>query len=134
MNTASYAAALGDALAANGGELKDDNFVNPDFVLVFTEKTGELEEVALIDLPLLFPLAQPGMRWAYSDLGQLVEAKATLYRQSVVANELAEEDPTANPGCGTVCVVDPVRPGPLYWCRITGTITAPGKPGHHRPL
>jgi hypothetical protein len=129
MNTENYAKALGDALAANGGELKDDNFVNPDFVLVFTEKTGELEEVALIDLPLRFPLEQPGMRWAFSDLGQLVAAKATLYRESKVANELAEEDPTAIPGCGTVCVVDPIRPGPVSWCRITGTITATASPG-----
>jgi hypothetical protein len=124
MNTASsYTEALGFALEQKC-ELRDDNFVTPDAVLLFTEATGELEEIELWELPLRFPLEQPGMRWAFSDLGQLVAAKATLYRQSKVANELAEEDPTATPGCGTVCVVDPVRPGPLYWCRITGSITA----------
>ena len=128
MNTSSYVESLEKALAANC-ELRDDNFVNPDFVLVFTEKTGELEEVAVMDLPLLFPLAQPGMRWAYSDLGQLVEAKATLYRQSVVANELADEDPYSQGLCGTVVVVDPIRPGPVSWCRITGSITATASPG-----
>jgi hypothetical protein len=123
MNTASYVEALGVALESQC-ELRDDNFVNPDFVLVFTEKTGELEEVAVIDLPLLYPLTQPGQRWSHRNLGELVEAKATLYRQSVVANELADEDPAATPPCGTVVLVDPIRPGPVSWTRVTAAITA----------
>lgn len=123
MNRASYAEALGEALAANG-ELKDDNFVTPDAILVFTETTGELEELEFWELPLRFPLAQPGQRWGHSNLGELVEAKASLYRQSVVANRLAEEDPKATPLCGTVVLVDPIRPGPVAWCRITASITA----------
>ena len=127
MNTASYVEELGKALEANC-ELRDDNFVNPDFVLVFTEKTGELEEVAVMDLPLRFPLAQPGQRGGYSNLGELVEAKASMCRQSVVANELADEDPTATPLCGTVVLVDPIRPGPVSWCKITAAITAMSSP------
>ena len=127
MNRASYAEALGEALAANC-ELRDDNFVNPDFVLVFTEKTGELEEVAVMDLPLRFPLAQPGQRWGHSNLGELVEAKSSMCRQSVVANELADEDPTATPLCGTVVLIDPIRPGPVSWCKITAPITATASP------
>lgn len=105
-------------------EMRDDNFVTPDAVLVFTEATRELEEVAVMDLPGRYPLEQPGQRWSYSDLGQLVAAKATFYRQSKVANELADEDPEATPLCGTVVLVDPVRPGPLYWCRTTAAVIA----------
>jgi hypothetical protein len=122
MNTSSsYTEALGFALEQKC-ELRDDNFVTPDAVLLFDETTGELEEIEFWELPLRFPLEQPGMRWSHSDLGRLIEAKSALFRQSKVANELADEDPQARPGCGTVCVVDPVRPGPLYWCRITATV------------
>ena len=119
MNRAPYSEALGEALAANR-ELKDDNFVTPDAILVFTETTWEL--------PFRFPLEQPGQRWSHGDLGQLVAAKATLYRQSAVANELAEENPNATPLCGTVVLVDPIRPGPVSWCRITASITAMASP------
>lgn len=128
MNTASYTEALGFALESNRS-LRDDNFVTPDAVLLFTETTGELEEVEFWELCSRFPLEQPGMRWAYSNLGELVAAKATLYRQSVVANELADEDPYSQGLCGTVVVVDPIRPGPVSWCRITGSITATASPG-----
>jgi len=116
-----YNESLSDALEQNR-ELRDCNFVTPDAILVFMEKTNKLEEVELCELPLRYPLEQPGQRWSFSDLGQLVAAKAVLFRQSKVANELADEDPAATPFCGTVVLVDPVRPGPLYWCRITAAV------------
>jgi hypothetical protein len=112
---------LEQALEANR-ELRDDNFVTPESLLVFTEATRALEEVPLWDLALRYPLKQPDQRWSHSDLGEVVEAKATLYRQSKVANELAEEDPTATPECGTVVLVDPDRPGPLSWCVVKARV------------
>ena len=121
MSKNSYDDALSEALEANR-ELRDDNFVTPDALLVFTVATGELEEMELWELPLRYPLKQPGQRWSYSNLGEVVEAKATLYRQSKVANELADEDPEAAPLCGTVVLVDPSRPSPLRWCRITAPV------------
>jgi hypothetical protein len=113
--------ALSDALEANR-ELRDDNFVHPESLLVFTEATGALEEVTLWDLPLRFPLKQPGQRWSHSDLGEVTEAKATLYRQSRVANDLAEENPEATPECGTVVLLDPVSVGPLRWCVVKARV------------
>ena len=127
MNRASYAEALGEALEANC-DLRDDNFVTPDAILLFTETTGELEELEFWELPFRFPLEQPGQRWTHSDLGQLVEAKSAFFRQSVVANKLAEEDPKATPLCGTVVLVDPIRPGPVSWCKITAPIAATASP------
>lgn len=112
---------LQEALDANR-ELRDDNFVTPEAVLVFTEATGELEEVALWDLPLRYPLEQPGQRWSHSDLGEVVAAKATLYRQSKVANELAEEDPAATPECGTVVLVETEPNRPLRWCVVKARV------------
>lgn len=112
---------LQETLDANR-ELRDDNFVTPEAVLVFTEATGELEEVALWDLPLRYPLKQPGQRWSHSDLGEVVAAKATLYRQSKVANELAEEDPAATPECGTVVLVETEPNRPLRWCVVKARV------------
>ena len=112
---------LEQALEANR-ELRDDNFVTPESVLVFTEATRALEEVPLWDLALRYPLKQHDQRWSHSDLGEVVEAKATLYRQSKVANELAEEDPTATPECGTVVLVDPDRPGALVWVTVRARV------------
>lgn len=112
---------LQQALDANR-ELRDDNFVTPEALLVFTEATGELEEVELWELPLRYPLKQPGQRWSHCDLGEVVEAKATLYRQSKVANELAEEDPAATPECGTVVLVETEPNRPLRWCVVKARV------------
>jgi hypothetical protein len=123
----SYAEALSETLEANR-ELRDDNFVHPESVLVFTEATCALEEVELWRLALRYPLQQPGQRWSYEDLGKVTEAKATLYQQSRVANDLAEEDPEATPTCGTVVLVDPTRPGALCWCVVKARVL-PGQGG-----
>ena len=120
-NSESYAEALNETLDANR-ELRDDNFVHPESVLVFTEATCALEEVELWKLALRYPLQQPGQRWSYEDLGKVTVAKATLYQQSKVANELAEEDPEATPTCGTVVLVDPTRPGALCWCVVKARV------------
>jgi hypothetical protein len=103
-------------------ELRDDNFVHPESVLVFSEAARRLEETPLWELPLKYPLKGHGQRWSTSDLGEILEAKATLYRQSKAANDLAEEHPDATPECGTVVLVDPDRPGPLHWCVIKARI------------
>jgi hypothetical protein len=103
-------------------ELRDDNFVHPESILVFTVATGALEEVAIWDLPLMFPLAGKGARWSPEDLGEIVLCKSTLYRQSRAANDLAEEHPEATPECGTVCLVDEGGPGTLCWCQVKARI------------
>jgi len=103
-------------------ELRDDNFICPDAVLVFTETTGTLEEVAFIDLPLRFPLKGKGARWSYEDLGELLAAKSVLYRQSCAANELAEEYPDATPECGTVCLVQNADQYVLSWYQVRARI------------
>jgi len=103
-------------------ELRDDNFVHPESVLVFVEATGTLEEVPVWELPFRFPLQGHGARWCHEDLGEVVEAKATLYRQSRAANDLAEDYPDATPECGTVVLVDPNRPGPLSWCVVKARV------------
>ena len=116
-----YTPDLETAIEANR-ELRDDNFVHPDSILVFTEATGTLEEVAFIDLPLRFPLLGKGARWSYADLGELLAAKSMLYRQSCAANELAEEHPDATPECGTVCLVQHTDQHVLSWCQVRARI------------
>jgi len=109
------------AIEANR-RLRDENHVTPDAILVFTEATNTLEAVAIIDLPLRFLLSGKGARWSYQSFGKLIEAKALLYRQSVVAHEIREEDPTAEPPCGTVVLVQHADQHCLSWYRITARI------------
>lgn len=102
--------------------LRDECFYTPETILVYTEKTETLEAVPLWELPLLYPLKGRGARWGYSDLGEITEQKSVLYRQSKVANELAEEEPTARPECGTVCLIVPEQAGVLSWCVVKARI------------
>jgi len=109
------------AIEANRN-LRDQNFVTPDAILVFSEATGTLEQLAIIELPLRFLMSGKGARWNWASLGKMIEAKALLYRLSVVAHEISEEDPTAEPPCGTVCLIDHADRHCLSWCRITARI------------
>ena len=85
-------------------ELRDDNHVTPNEVLVFDEAAGTVEAVDLMELPLRYPVGT-GCRWSAHDLGELVLDKALLYRQSLVAHEINDENPAAEPTCGTVVLV-----------------------------
>ena len=95
-------------------ELRDDTHINPNAVLVFTEATETVEAVNLWELPLRYPCSGFLARWSYECLGKLVAEKAVLYRQSKVAHELHEEDPSTEATCGTPVLVVPVRPGPFH--------------------
>ena len=106
----------------NQRQLRDDNFVTSDGILVFTEATNAIEEVMLVELPLRYPLAGKGARWSYEDLGRILEAKALLFRQSLIADEISNEDPTAEPPMGTVCLVDSVDRHCLSWHRIQARV------------
>ena len=112
---------LESVVDANRG-LRDDNFVHPDSILVFTETTGTLEEVAFIELPLRFPLLGKGARWSYDDLGEILAVKALLYRQSMIAQEISDEDPTAEPVCGTVVLVQHTNRHCLSWNKIQARV------------
>lgn len=96
-------------------ELRDDTHMNPHAVLVFDEKTLAVEAVQLSELPLRYPVCGPGARCSCSCLGALVNSKALLYRQSRVAHELHDEDPTSQAQCGTPVLAVPERPGPYCW-------------------
>lgn len=92
------------ALDGKYRELRQDNHVTPNEVLVFDAATGTVDAVDLMDLPLRYPCG-PGERWSLEDLGWVVKDKATLYRKSVLAHEISDEDSEAEPTCGTVVLV-----------------------------
>jgi hypothetical protein len=110
------------ALDGKYRELRQDNHVTPNEVLVFDAATGTVEAVDLMDLPLRFPLKGKGCRWSYADLGKVLEAKALLYRQSMIAHEISDEDPEAQPPCGTVVIVQHAERHCLSWFQITARI------------
>ncbi|QCH15458.1 hypothetical protein CB0101_11460 [Synechococcus sp. CB0101] len=80
------------------------NFIQGDQLLVFDEASGRLEEVALWDLPLRFPIDE---RWVDSDFGKVLRLKFAGYRQSIVAHALARENDEAMPLCSAVVLVIP---------------------------
>jgi len=92
------------ALDGRYRELRQDNHVTPNEILVFTEETGIVESVDLMDLPLKYPCG-PSESWSLEDLGAVVRDKASLYRRSLVAHEISDEDPEAEPTCGTVVLI-----------------------------
>ena len=94
-------------------ELRDDNHVDPQRVLVFEEAEGTVEAVELFELPLRYPVG-PGGRWSDHDLGELLKDKAVLYRQRLVAHDISYEDPTAKPACGTVVIAIPADAAAPY--------------------
>jgi hypothetical protein len=94
---------LDRALAANC-RLRDQNFLHGDHLLVFDEESGGLDEVAVWNLPLWYPINE---RWVDSDFGKVLRLKFAGYRQSVVAHALARENSDANPQCSAVVLVIP---------------------------
>jgi len=101
---------LNRVLAANR-RLRDQNFLRGDHLLVFDEGSGGLDEVAVWDLPLRFPVNE---RWVDSDFGRILRLKFAGYRQSVVAHTLARENPTARPQCSAVVLFIPKDPSCAY--------------------
>jgi hypothetical protein len=101
---------LDKALAANC-RLRDQNFLRGDHLLVFDEESGGLDEVAVWNLPLWYPINE---RWVDSDFGKILRLKFAGYRQSVVAHALASENPTARPQCSAVVLFIPKDPDCAY--------------------
>lgn len=101
-----------EALNGRYKELRDDNFITPNAILVYTEATDTIEEVDLMELPLRYPCKGIGARWSTEDLGKVVADKALLYRQSCIGTEISDEDPEATPACGTIvlCIPEGKRP------------------------
>lgn len=96
-------------------ELRDDNFVSPYELLLYTEETDTLESVELKDLALRHPWEEKDGRWQSRDVGALLKTKLTLWRQSVVANELVEEG-VSGQLCATVVLCVPKDKGlPFSW-------------------
>jgi hypothetical protein len=106
--------------------LRDDIHIAPHTVLVFTEgadgKPDTVEAVDLCELPLRYPVTGRHARWCAENLGELVASKALLYRQSRLAQELAEEDPEAEPVCGVPVLAVPVGPGTYYWFDVRARV------------
>lgn len=93
-----------DLLNGPYSELRDDNHIAPNEILVYDVVAGTIEAVDLMEVPLRYPCGV-GQRWSYADFGEAVTDKAMLYRQSVIAHEISDEDEEAEPTCGTVVLV-----------------------------
>ena len=91
--------------------VRDQNHVEPAEVLVWDrQREPVIESVRFHELTLRYPCGGPGDGWSLEDLGNMTMKKGMLYRQSVVAHELSNEDPTATPTCGSVVLIVRQRP------------------------
>jgi len=86
--------------------VKDQNHVEAAEVLVWDrQREPVIESVPWHELTLRYPCGGPDDGWDLEDLGKMTMKKGMLYRQSVVAHELSDEDPSASPTCGTVVLI-----------------------------
>lgn len=98
--------------------LRNRNFLEPYELLVYEETTDRVESVSLKDLAVRYPWGWKGCRWNAEDVGRVLRAKLTLWRQSVVANELVAEG-VVNKTWGTVVLCVP-KDGdlPFSWIEV----------------
>jgi hypothetical protein len=125
MTNRNYNAALLEALDGPYKELRQDNHITPNAILVFEVATGEVTEVDFAGLPLLHPIKGKGARWSATDLGEVVADKALLYRKSVIAHEINDEDSSSQPQCGPVVLVIPPT-GTYHRLVVQSRIDEPG--------
>jgi hypothetical protein len=91
--------------------VRDQNHVEPaEFLVWDRQREPVIESMPLHELTLRYPCGGPEDGWCLEDLGKMTMKKGTLYRQSVVAHELSDEDPTARPTCGSVVLIARQRP------------------------
>lgn len=114
-----------EALDGPYKELRDDNHITPNAILVFDVAAGTVTEVDFAELPLLHPTKGKGARWSTTDLGEVVADKALLYRKSVIAHEIHDADHAAQPQCGTVVLVVPLT-GTYQRLTVLARIDEPG--------
>ena len=112
------------ALNERYDELRDDNFVTPNAILVYEEASDTIVEMDLMDVPLNYPCRGEGARWSTLDLGEVVADKALLFRQSCIATEISDEDPEATPTCGTMVLCVPEGKGLYRRVGIKASINA----------
>ena len=92
-------------------EVRDRNHLEADRILVWDrQREPVIESVAWHELTLRYPCGEPEDGWCLEDLGKMTMKKGVLYRQSVVAHELSDEDPTATPTCGSVVLITRTDP------------------------
>jgi hypothetical protein len=86
--------------------VRDQNHVEPaEFLVWDRQREPVIESVPLHELTLRYPCGGLDDGWNLEDLGKMTMKKGTLYRQSVLAHELSDEDPTARPTCGSVVLI-----------------------------
>jgi len=105
--TADIDSKLLDAVNGRYAEMRDDNFVDPDRILVYDEETDTIAECHIDVLPDEYPTNGPGHRWSSTDLADAIWEKQLAVRQSIQAHEATDMDPNATAFCKGVVLVIP---------------------------
>ena len=96
-----------DAVNGRYAEMRDDNFIDPDRILVYDEATDSVSECHIDVLPDEYPTNGRGHRWSSTDLADAIWEKQLAVRQSERAHEVTDKDPNATAFCQGVVLVIP---------------------------
>ncbi|QPN65720.1 hypothetical protein [Synechococcus sp. CBW1006] len=126
-----------EALLTAESDLLQTNALDSAALLVWDEQTTPmLEELEILDLLEAYPCRGPGARWTPDIFVQLLEAKGRLFRQTLLAVEILEEQPDTRPNAHTMLVMVPPDPkAPLELMELVVPLTvlsspdAPGQAG-----
>jgi hypothetical protein len=111
------------ALDGSYRQIRDDNHVTPEEILVYDETEDAVQPVPVWELISRYPIDCFGARWSYEDLGEIIATKARLYQISRIAHEINEEDPSTQPTCGTVVLAIPTEKTSYRWYQVKANIT-----------
>jgi len=116
--------------AVNGryAEMRDDNFIDPDRILVYDEETDTIAECHIEVLHDEYPTNGPGHRWSSTDLSDAIWVKQLAVRQSIQATETTDQDPNATAFCEGVVLVIPADRRVPYRVKVITAIIADEMP------
>ena len=103
-------------------ELKQDNFVDPDRVLVYYQGKEIIKAMTFDEVASEHPYGPFPCRWVLGNFSKLRIKKDILYKQSIEAHEESDRDPFAMPSVGTMLLAIPLGPIPYRMHVITGMI------------
>ncbi|MEB3263962.1 MAG: hypothetical protein VKJ66_06290 [Synechococcus sp.] len=100
-----------EALLAGEADLLQSNALDGTALLVWEEEAlPPLEELEILELLERFPCRGEGARWTCDDFVQLLETKAALLEQTLLALEVLEEEPHTHPKAHTLVLAVPADP------------------------
>jgi len=103
-------------------ELRQDNHIDPDRILVYYQENESIKALTFDEIALEHPYGAFPCRWSKGNFSKLRMMKRILYEMSIKAHHQTDEDSNAMPTVGTMVLVIPLGPIPYRTHKITSLI------------